>query len=56
MARGSSGVGCGVVEANSAVGIAVGSAPNLVSRSSLSSGRFRSTAPAKHLVPTGDEV
>jgi hypothetical protein len=39
-----------------AVGIAVGLAPHLNSHPSLSDPRFRSPAPAKHLVPTGDEV
>lgn len=56
MARGSSGTDRMVAVANNRVGIAVGVAPNLTSRFSLSSGRFRPTTPAKHLVPSGDEV
>lgn len=40
----------------SGVGLAVGFALDLVCHPSLSSAPFGSSAPAKHLVPTGDEV
>ena len=49
-------VGVGVSGARGGIGIVVGFASDLISCSSLSSTRFRSPAPAKHLVPTGDEV
>lgn len=56
MARRIGGLGFGVAGASDSVGIAVGFAPHLNSHPSLSKSRFRSPAPAKHLVPTGDEV
>lgn len=56
IARRDEGLEIGVAGASSGVGIAVGFASHLIFHPSLSSTRFHSPAPAKHLVPTGDEV
>jgi hypothetical protein len=56
MARSGMGFGDGIGGADSGVGIAVGFALHLTSCSSPSKPLFRSPAPAKHLVPMGDEV